>query len=363
MGEAALEILKCPSCGAPVPFGDADVALCTRCKTEVPLPEEHRAVREARKADPVAVERANEVLASVDDPSWLVTRVVAIALDLPMMAFLIFYGVPVGLTAIFTGIAAGERLGPSLGLETEASQMALSVAVIFATILLLTFVPRALGVYSMRRTVSKMKLLAALAAKPPSAPGGPSHCRFCGAPLVAAEAGKVARCNYCATDNAIVAPTRIVREVVGRVARIRTITEEVARENTRERAETRKKLFAELRRYSFRTLVLGGLAMVYFVDFERPEVKEGGNAPGVGIAALVVMVLVGIFFVIRSSGITDDDAAERRKAMGLEWVRYVGPPSVWVLLYVASFLFQLYAEARFHRQYGDDPGKEQQHAE
>lgn len=314
--------------------------MCLHCHAQAPLPEAYRAVRAARAQDPAAVRRANAVLAQLDDPPWLVTRVLAAVLDLPMLAFLFFYGTPLGLFAIIVGLVIGETYAPALGLTTDGGKLALTVVVIMLLVLVSTFVPRVLGVYSNRRTVSKMKLVAALAARPPSMPGGPSHCRSCGAPLLANEGGTVARCNYCGTDNLVAITTTLVTAVVGRVASIRTLTDDVAASDRRARSETRRLLFAELGRYALRTLVYTGFFVIYAIDASRPEVTAGYEAPGLGIAALVASVFFTILLVFRSGKTNDADAEERRQANGLpDWVRYVGPFGIWVLLYWSSRLF------------------------
>ncbi len=40
-GSVEISVLKCASCGAPVPFGDLDVVTCVYCAASVEVPEEH----------------------------------------------------------------------------------------------------------------------------------------------------------------------------------------------------------------------------------------------------------------------------------------------------------------------------------
>src|SRR6478736_6894908 len=42
-------VLGCTSCGAPVPFGDADTLSCVYCGATVAVPEEHRGLRAAER--------------------------------------------------------------------------------------------------------------------------------------------------------------------------------------------------------------------------------------------------------------------------------------------------------------------------
>ena len=61
----------------------------------------------------------------------------------------------------------------------------------------------AMVVYAFRR--ARRKLLAACTAVPPAAPGEPAGCHVCGAPLVAAPNGAIARCSFCGADNVVAA--------------------------------------------------------------------------------------------------------------------------------------------------------------
>jgi DNA-directed RNA polymerase subunit RPC12/RpoP len=79
------------------------------------------------------------------------------------------------------------------------------------------------GVAGRRRAVERGKLQAALAAKPPSRPGGPARCRRCDAPLEVKPSDLGVRCLYCRSDNLVAMPEPWVK-------RLRGGTEEIARE-------------------------------------------------------------------------------------------------------------------------------------
>lgn len=338
MEEPKLDVLTCPNCGAGVPFGDGDTATCTHCRAKVPVPPAYRELREAAHADEDARREAEHVLQTLDDPPWLVTRVVAVALDLPMLAFLFFYGIPGGLFAILYGIDLASwlarRLGYASGDDTPA---ALTMVMVMLLLLLITFVPRALGVYANRRATSRVGILAALAARPPKTPDGPSECRTCGAPLFVTEGVVLARCIYCGSENAVHLQTQIVEGTRSVAKRVLSTTRQAAEADRTERRATRLAMWHELRRYLFRALVFGALFVTYAIDDDRPAVREGSETPGYGIAALCLSVVAFFVFLFHSASMPADDAAERRKGAGLpEWVRYVAPIGVWVLLYVVT---------------------------
>ena len=45
MPSAAVDILRCPACGADVPLGQAEPPRCAHCGAAVPVPEAHRELR------------------------------------------------------------------------------------------------------------------------------------------------------------------------------------------------------------------------------------------------------------------------------------------------------------------------------
>ncbi|MEO8876858.1 MAG: hypothetical protein ABI461_14790 [Polyangiaceae bacterium] len=333
---ARLEALKCPKCGSPVPFGDADVAVCTHCHTDVPLPDTYRALRKATRDDVEARARAENVLAHLDRPSWLVTRILAATFDQPMLGFIFFFGIPVGLITILEALATANAIARHQGLASgDDVPFVWVMLIIIFYVFLFAFVPRALGVYANRRSISRAGILAALAARPPRTPGGPASCRNCGAPLFVEPGKSLVICDYCKTDNAVRIETSIVTEATQKVRHISGTADDAARADCQERSETVRLLFVELRRYLVRTVVLGGLLVVYAIDSERPAVKDDHEAPGFGIAALFALVFAIIFFIFRSGKLGDDDAALRRKGAGLpSWVGPVAPIGFWIVLWI-----------------------------
>jgi LSD1 subclass zinc finger protein len=328
----AVDVLRCPACGADVPLGQPDDARCVHCGASVPLPAAHRELRRIQHDDEAARQRAQALFSTLDSPPWLLTRILAALFDQPMFAFWIFFGVPVGLVSIVAGLAFDARFHPPA---------AATVGMIFGVLFLFAFLPRSIGIYANRRAGGRRLLLAGLAAKPPRLPGGPAGCRECGAPLEVPPGAIVVRCVYCGADSAVQVRTPLLA-LARRAARAAAHTiDEAAALDRRERAGTRGTLARELRRYLLVTATFGGLFAVWAWDYQRVTARADESAPGLGIAALVLGTLLLIVMLLRSVG-SDDRATEelrlRREGNGLPgWVRTVGPLGLWAVLWMMRF--------------------------
>jgi LSD1 subclass zinc finger protein len=332
MSALAVDILRCPACGADVPLGLSDDARCVHCGASVPLPAAYRELRRIQRDDEAARQRAQALFATLDSPPWLMTRILAALFDQPMFAFWIFFGVPVGLLSIFAGLAVDARLHPP---------PAATVGVIFGVLFLFAFLPRSIGIYANRRAGGRQLLIAGLAAKPPRLPGGPAGCRECGAPLEVPPGAIVVRCVYCGADSAIEVRTPLLASARRAAHAAAHTVEEAAALDRRERAGTRGTLARELRRYLLVTGTFGGLFAVYSWDYARVTALGDDSAPVLGLCALIVGTLLLIVLMARSAG-SDDRATEelrlRREGNGLPgWVRTVGPLGLWVVLWLMRF--------------------------
>jgi hypothetical protein len=107
-------------------------------------------------------------------------------------------------------------------------------------------VPLVLGVYGRRRTDARRLLQTALAALPPSRPGGASRCRKCGAPLDVARDALGQTCVYCGTDNLVAMPESWVGAVRSKAKSLGGAIEAAADEDRKMRARTRKSLRNQL---------------------------------------------------------------------------------------------------------------------
>jgi DNA-directed RNA polymerase subunit RPC12/RpoP len=323
-----VEILRCPGCGADVALGQDDHARCAHCGKAVPVPDAHRELRALQRGDAESRVRAQALLATLDSPPWLVTRVLAATFDQPMLVFWLVFGVPVGLGAIIAGLAVDARLHPPA---------IVTVAVIFGFLFAAAFLPRSFGIYAHRRAGARRVLLAGLAARPPKLPGGPAGCRSCGAPLDVAPGALVARCAYCGVESAVHVRTPLLARLRKAARATASTIEAAAAIDLRERAESRRELRTELRRYLVVTATFGALFATWMWDYQRVTARGDDSAPVFGLVALVVGTLLLIVLLMRSAG-TDPRAAEEARARRGDgdlpgWVRVAGPVGFWVALW------------------------------
>ena len=331
-----LQILRCGSCTSPVPLGSGSVATCPHCGKDVPIPAAYVEMRDARAMDAAYRPRAEKILRSLDRPPSIVTKVLARVLDQPMFLFWLFFGVPVGLIAIIEGMSIAERIGRHYGARSEDVPYWFSVMIIFACLLVMVFVPRALGIYANRRATDRTRLLRALAAKPPEVEGGPSRCRSCGAPLDLADA-IVARCVYCGCESALRIETKIAAKAAGVARELGASMEDAARTNAEQRWSTLEMMAKELARYLFHTAVFAGLFIM-----GSNEKTEDGTPGTLGIIGIVgsAFYLIGLFIVSLVKKATDD-ADDRRSGNDVPaWVGIAGPIGLWLVGCAALQIFR-----------------------
>lgn len=223
-----------------MPLGDGDQAVCPYCKAEVPLPEAHRALRDADRADHAARDQAAALAARIGRPPWLLLRVLAwngfLVLALLFAPFVI-----VGLLVAALDVMAALERGLHMALS-EVLGPGRTWALIGAIDALLVGAYLVLGAYGRRSATSRRALQALLAAGPPERPGGPASCRECGAPLTVSKDALAARCGYCHADNLVAVDAAWLRGAkVDRRAVKRTIHEALSDES-RERYRLRRSI-------------------------------------------------------------------------------------------------------------------------
>jgi uncharacterized Zn finger protein (UPF0148 family) len=331
---ADLEVLRCKSCNAPLAIADAETVTCPSCNAQTPVPAPYRELLHARHADTASRAEAERLLRRLDRPPSMIVKVLARILDLPMLAFVMLYGIPISLIAILEADHANVWLAPKLHLASANDvPFGYMVAIICGLLLVIAFIPRALGVYANRRVTARGRLLGSMQAHPPKVAGGVSTCRMCGAPLTVATDAIVATCSYCHADNAVALETTVVaaaKNVAGRLAK--TIVEAAAFDRAERRA-TLKSLAKEAGRYTLRTILLG----TGFFLGSREDADHKSTT--VGIIALVATVLLFIFFIFRSAKFASD-AADRRAGNDVPaWVGYVGPIVAAYLMFKLLPLF------------------------
>jgi hypothetical protein len=268
----------------------------------------------------------------------VIVEVLARCLDLPMLAFVMLFGIPVTLFAILEADKANTWLAPRLHLASANDvPFGYMVAIICFLMLVIAFVPRAFGVYANRRATARGKLVAALMARPPETPGGPSTCRSCGAPLAVTPNATVATCSYCGVESAVVVDAGVAATTERVVRDLGKTMGDAAKIDRAERRRTLHMLVRELGRYTFRTVLLGiGFAL------GSQETADKKSTP-LAIVALVATVLLFIFFIFRSGAASSKDDADTRRAGNdiPSWVGIVGP------IVMAWLMFKIVAAVAF----------------
>lgn len=299
-----IAVLQCAACGAPLALGHADTATCGRCGASTEIPAAHRALRDAAGWDDQARRAAEAALHGFDRPPGLPLRALAWLSALPFAAIFILFGVPLFFLDLVLAVKLSAWLADLLGWPggIDGSPMLLT-AMMGLVLWAMTIVPAFLAAYGGRRVTARSLLLAALAARPPQHPGGPASCRSCGAPLTIDAGALVARCDYCAAENALqVAPARLAAAHAQTGSLTRTM-QEAAQRDRHERARTRDAIARRLWRATYKTGLAFGLWAIAMFDFSR---VQGDEAPGLGIAALVVLTFV-LIWLIGTAGNTPDE--------------------------------------------------------
>jgi len=323
-----LEVLHCKKCDAPLTLGDADTVTCASCGTANDVPATYRDLHRARIADAAARDRAEHVLRALDRPPSMAVKVLARMFDQNMFAFMVLFGVPMGIGSVVLGLRADAFIARHFHYASaDDVPFSYTVVIIFAILFLFAFVPRALGVYANRRVTDRANLLAALAARPPKVPGAASTCRMCGAPLAIEPDKLLAVCSYCRAENAVHLETKLVAQAGAIAATLGREVSEAALRDRRERVATRCLLRHELGRYLVRTVLLGvAFALACQEDADR-------HPTTLGIVGVIVTPLLFMYFLIRSLMTADEDAHERRSGNDAPaWIAIVGPIVFLVLL-------------------------------
>jgi hypothetical protein len=310
--QPALAPLACSQCAGSIPFGDDATTECPFCHAINEVPTAYREMRTSKLAAATTRAEAETVLARLDRPAARVTKIAARMLDLPMLLFFVGFGIPVGLIAIGLGLRFEYWLAARSGDPVPPWMM---FSATFSALFVMIFVPRVLGIHANRRATGRMRLLAALEARPPTTPGGPSSCRRCGAPLHVGDDALLAVCAYCGAEHAVHVKTHVIDAVRGAARQLATTLHEAAEADRGERRQTRRMLVRELIRYVWPTAVFGAALAV-------------ADVPDVGpvVASLAGLFLIGLVIYSLARKRTAD---ERERAAGND------TSHGWVLLGVA----------------------------
>jgi DNA-directed RNA polymerase subunit RPC12/RpoP len=291
-----LELLTCGQCATPVVLADAESVRCPSCGADVAVPAAHRAAFAATRRDQVARAEATALYAQLGAPPRAL-RAIGLMFDpsgavrplrgsqhllLRLVGW--YYGwaliVVAPLAMLLLAIVAVNLTMRAVGAHYHANVMDtlpsatrdwLQLPAAFAAMLIGT----ALGVYGRRRAISRQRLQASLAARPPTRAGGPSACRLCGAPLSVPADARGVRCVYCGADNLVALPPAWLARVGADVGRLDGAIEEASRALTRERARLRRALFIQVGVTAAALAVILTLALLV----ERAEVHEDDGVP------------------------------------------------------------------------------------
>lgn len=232
------------------------------------IPGAYRALRDAERLEAASRTEAQGLYRRLGRARyWYLLRIFVV---FNFWTFL-FVGFPL---LLVVGVAAAQRLSRELTplLRAQLSDT-LGDGVVWglmgAFVLVTGGLALVLGVYARRRIVSRRRLQAALAAKPPARPGGPAGCRQCGAPLDVGPGALGVRCPYCRADNLVALPRAWVAPLAG-ARTLGAAIEDAACQERDERTRIRASLRCNFIALAVVWLVIFGIPTAIFALI-RPE--------------------------------------------------------------------------------------------
>jgi DNA-directed RNA polymerase subunit RPC12/RpoP len=181
----AMNVLHCPSCGAPVTLSDDEHTRCRFCGGVVTIPAPLRAA--LADANRLAASRTRTRAILVELQRWRRARSINLLLAVALALLALSWPV----MAVFTSeyFQYHDALRWRDVVQLFCSTMAVSVGLL-------------LLVQSQLVMRAAFALVAAtFHARPPEQPGWPPGCRHCGAPLAVTPEVPLVVCPYCRTDN------------------------------------------------------------------------------------------------------------------------------------------------------------------
>jgi hypothetical protein len=241
--EVSLHTLRCPSCAAVVPPSEEDSAKCLRCGTALAVPIEYQALREAERSVAAKRTEAERLFKRLGRPPHLLMRFWGLAAPI-----LVFFLWPVVLVVEALYLTKWlDKLGWYFNANLNEVLRPSEFWTLLGAVLYFTLaVPLIIGIYGSRRTRARRMIQAALSARPPVSPGGPSRCRACGAELHVRPGALGETCAYCEADNLVAIPESWIGETRGRAKSIGKSISEAAAEDLRMRRRMRRSLFVQL---------------------------------------------------------------------------------------------------------------------
>lgn len=197
--------LQCVSCNAPLAVVDSSSIACPFCGKHNSIPQQYRdELHLTRDLDDATRNAAREWsrLNQISFPRWLFV----------CAAFAPFILMSSGLAAVLIA-----------GLIWRSSRSALPLLTaggVWLPLIPLQAIAAIVGI-KMILVSGAVRVGAAFAAAPPSAPGAPPNCRLCGAPLTVHDGDLVVRCIYCKADSIIYLDQSSMRDLQVRVGSAR----------------------------------------------------------------------------------------------------------------------------------------------
>ncbi len=263
----SLQILSCQACGAAVPLGEGETVECPYCQTTVAIPDEYGALRDVERETAAKRTEAQRLFNTLGrPPGWFLRLWAGASLGLGYLFLLPFVFVFAGIVISKGTDAISNTIHANLAdTLTNAQYFTLIGALMFTTLGL----PIVLGVYGRRRTQSRLRLQAAMAALPPKRAGAPLGCRKCAAPLPIEADALGETCYYCGTDNLVQMPEAWISKARGKTASLRMTIEEAARQDRAMRSSERRSLRNQLLGLSLIFPILFGFGKALDSDKER----------------------------------------------------------------------------------------------
>ena len=240
----SLQVLCCNGCGAPVSLEEGDHTTCRYCGARIEVPAEYLALRDTEREAAANRIEAQALYKRLGRPPGILLRLwgfISIG-----RVYLLLWPFAFILDGVLI-VKAMDALSRSIRANVaEVLTNAQVYTLIGAAMYLTLGVPLLLGVYGRRRTNSRRVIQAALAALPPSRPGGPSRCRECGAPLNVATDALGQQCFYCGTDNLVAMPEPWIADARAKAKSLGNQIETVAAADRRMRDGERRSLRNQL---------------------------------------------------------------------------------------------------------------------
>jgi len=236
----SVAVPTCPRCGAALALDTRAHVQCPYCKADAELPERSRTALELTQQGLAADANAQALFRKLGKPQTL--PLTLWGLEYALVTFFFAVGWVGWISPALKRLAASVALhafhANLFDVSTSRDRELVSIALL--TVLCLAMV--LIGAWNNGRLIKRAALAAALTAKPPTLPGGPAHCRQCGAPLSVPENAVGVRCAFCQSDNLVAIPQAWLDKARRRLGALISETTSVAEQAERSRRSRLRQL-------------------------------------------------------------------------------------------------------------------------